>query len=244
MGKTINVRFFASQNAEDLYASVDSPKKVYVRQPANTEGLVFWLTFDKWQGGYEASAPIRADITMRVVDKKDAVLFEETLKSDYTNGDTIAEKKGPFSYEAIKELAADFEKAHGLKSYTDWRAFVLRDKDAFNNTDYNDNWLYWHVETLEQKILGKAEFLGQKCCFVEEKMKHKISGKEWTSYELMDDKKEITLALCGYEFDDSLIINRDGVNKGESLGSKIAMAEKQSAEKPRNVQSMSNREVR
>lgn len=236
MGKIINVRFLGSQDAEDLYVSVDSPRKVYVRHPANVDGVVFWLTSNKWQGGYEASAPIRADITMRVVDKKDKVLFEETLKPDFTNGDTSAEKKGPFSYEAIKELAANFEKEHGLKPHEAWRDFVLQDKEAFNNKDYNDNWLYWHVESLGKKVLGDAEVLGQKFYFVEEKMKHKISGKEWTSYDLMDEKKEITIALCGYEFDNVLTAERGNANKAEALVDKIAAAERSKAVVSKGVQ--------
>lgn len=220
--KVINVHYMSTQSAEDLFVSVDNPRRVYVRQPANVDNLVFWHTSSKWQGGYEADCPIRADITMRVVDKVNKVLFEETLKPDDWNGGTSAEKKGPFSYEAIKALAAAFEKTHGLKPYEAWRDFVLQDKEVFNNTDYNDNWMYWHVEKLEQKILDKAEVLGQKCCFVAEKMRHKISGREWTSYELMDEKRECTLALCGYEFQNVLL--------KEPLCSKIDRAEKVSRE--------------
>ena len=103
----ITVKFKKSQRGvgEDVYWSPER-KKCYIRQETNIEDprAVFWLTCTKgsdscgWSG-YEASAPIRAGITMKATGP-DGEYYEETLVPIHENGeDTMAIKKGKFSWE-------------------------------------------------------------------------------------------------------------------------------------------------
>ena len=109
MGKEIKVRYYSEQGAEELYKNIEN-NRVYVRQPANVPEIVFWLTSNKWQGGYEADCPIKAGITMIVVDKNENELYRETLVEDNWNSGSSASKKAPFLYEAEKEYAIEYAK--------------------------------------------------------------------------------------------------------------------------------------
>ena len=220
--KTIRVRYKATQGAEDLYVSVDKPHRVYARQEANVDDIVFWHSTSKWVGGYEADCPIREGIAFCVVDRDDKVLFEEVMRNDTWNGGTSAVKKGPFYNEVLKALADEFEKEHGLVPYEVWRDALVADKEKHGYSGYRDNWMYWETERLEKKVLGETKILGEKCFYVEEHMKHKIYGREWMEYLLMDKDKELTLALCGYELDNvrSLV-----VGKKETLNAQIRAAD-------------------
>ena len=139
MVRILTVRYKFTQNAEDLYWCPET-KKMYIRQPANVDSIVFWLTSTKWTGGYEADCPIREGITMRVIDKEENILFEETLEKDDWNGGTSAKKVGDFADEAIKKIAAELN--DGLTDYYEWKEWVLADKEKFGNKDYDDNWLF------------------------------------------------------------------------------------------------------
>lgn len=100
---TRTVRFMAEQNAEDLYRCIDNGQ-VYIRQRCD-EDHVRWLTANKWQGGYEASCPMKEGIVIRVVDKDGTVLFEETLVHNEWYESTVAVKKGGFFDEEIQKVA-------------------------------------------------------------------------------------------------------------------------------------------
>lgn len=219
--KTIKVRYKATQGAEDLYVSVDKPHRVYARQEANVDDIVFWHSTNKWVGGYEADCPIREGIAFCVVDRDDKVLFEEVMRNDTWNGGTSAAKKGPFYNEALKALADEFEQGNGLASYEEWRDALVADKEKHGYAGYRDNWMYWETECLKKKVLGETNVLGDKCFYVEEHMKHKISGREWMECLLMDKNKEFTLALCGYKLDNvrSLL-----AGEKESLNTQIKVA--------------------
>ncbi len=203
MGRMIEVRFYDQQGAEDLFVTTDGSRRVYVRQPSNADGLVFWYTSSKWRGGYEASGHIADGITMRVVNQAKKVLFEEVLEKDNWNGGTSAKKVGPFSREALKPFLENCPAVQGLRSHEEWRDMLLQEKEAFNNVDYDDNWLYWDTEELSTSVLEKFEDgLGETCYLVAEQMRHKVSDREWTLFKVVDESKELTLALCGYAFDD------------------------------------------
>ena len=121
--RVIEVKFKCQQDAEDLFYSPET-HKVYARQRSNATGVVFWCTTSKWSRGYEASCRIREGITMRVLDYKDRVCFEETLVHDDWNGGTSAEKKGPFSDEILKAISEEVAKEYNLKRYEDWSKWL------------------------------------------------------------------------------------------------------------------------
>lgn len=227
MDKCIKVRFLATQGAEDLFVTVDKPRRVYARQLSNVGDIVYWCSTTKWKGGYEADCPIGPGVAFSVVDKDDRVIFEEIMEYDAWNSGTRAIKKGPFYSEALKTLSAEFEKEHDLKPYKAWRDVMVADKDKYGYSGYRDNWMYCEAESVDKRILDEANVFGQKCFYIEEHMRHKISGREWMEYSLVDEKEETVLALCGYEVDN---VQPLMIYKKESLSDKIADAKSKSNE--------------
>lgn len=190
------VVFYGEQGAEDLYRCKEN-KKIYVRQPANVDSIVFWLTSSKWQGGYEADCPLKEGMVMRVVDKSGHVLFEEKLEKDNWNGGTSAKKVGDFSGEAIKKIAESM--AEGLSSHSEWKDLLMKEKEKAGNTDYDENWLYYYYDCVKETVLGIAYYLGEKVYLVKHDCRHKICGIEWSEFLVLTESKLDCLAIAGYE---------------------------------------------
>ncbi len=101
------LRFKTSQRGtgEDVYYC-KATKRCYIRQETNITDppAVFWLSCTKgsdhcgWSG-YEASAPLRAGLVMRVLKKDGSVDFEEIIEQNGWAQDTPAKKVAPFSWE-------------------------------------------------------------------------------------------------------------------------------------------------
>jgi len=163
------------------------------------DDIVFWYTTCKWSQGYEADCPIRAGITMRVLDYKGKVRFRETLEPDTWNGGTSAKKKGRFYDETLKKLARSVERQNRLKSYEDWSKWLCSFQERFGNKDYRDNWLHWNVLTVSDEKIAEYELLDGPAYLYKQTRKHEICGKEWVEYEIRD-KDDDVLAICGYKF--------------------------------------------
>lgn len=176
--KVIEVRFKCQQGAEDLFYSPET-KRVYARQRANVDDIVFWTTTSKWSQGYEADCPIREGITMRVIDYKGQACFEETLEKDTWNGGTSAEKKGPFYDEVLKAHARDAEDHYRLKTYEQWKEWLCSYQEQYGYKGYYDNWLYWEVQTVVEKEIERYELFDGPAYLYKQTMKHKICGKKW-----------------------------------------------------------------
>lgn len=192
--KEITVRYFASQSAEDLYRCAESGA-VFVRQPCDDE-YVRWLTSSKWQGGYEASFPLRDGVIIRAVDSVGNLLFCETVKKADGYADTVAEKTGPFSYEAIEALATDIAKRFNLASYYDWKNWLLKEAEAAGYDGYCDNWLY-DAEYEALVKIAKMDFLGVSVYVISQRAKHRKCGKAWTDYEIRTVDLSTCVAICG-----------------------------------------------
>lgn len=197
-GRILTVTFKTTQDAEDLFYCKET-KKVYARQPANVDDIVFWLTTCKWTGGYEADCPIREGITMRVVDKFGEVLFEEKLEKDTWNGGTSAKKVGEFRRESVNRICSTYAAEHGLTSYEEWKKRLTEDVEKHQYKDYVDNWLYWERFELGRAVVADACILGETYKIVRFKCRHRISGKTWEETELYDAKQEICEGICGYK---------------------------------------------
>lgn len=196
--RVLQVRFKETQSAEDLYYCPET-KKVYVRQPSNVSDKVLWYTSSKWTSGYEANCPIKAGITMQVVDEFYNVLFEETLETDEWNGGTSAKKVGEFRRESINRICSAYASEHGLSSYEEWKKWLNEDIEKYQYKDYVDNWLYCERFELGRIVLADVDVIGVHCVIVRCKCKHRISGKTWEETELYDEKKGICEGVCGYK---------------------------------------------
>lgn len=200
MGKEIKVRYYGEQGAEELYKNIEN-NRVYVRQPANVPEIVFWLTSNKWQGGYEADCPIKAGITMIVVDKNENELYRETLAEDNWNSGSSASKKAPFLYEAEKEYASEYAKEHDLFSHQKWYDWLLRFKTEFGYDGYDDNWIYCSSCILEHSIVDEKKILGKEYQIVMDKQQHEICSRTWSGLYLIEKGSDIASEICGYKFD-------------------------------------------
>lgn len=198
MQKIITVRFFATQNCEDLFKNVETGK-VYARQPSPEKGVTYWYTTSKWSGGYEASGHIKAGIVMRVVDTAGNILFEEELQK-INDSLTFAYKKGPFMSEAIKSTAHKYANAMRLTPHQDWRKILTQEKDKVGYAGYIDNWLYAEHNTTHRAVIDTVSILGKEKKIVTEKCRHKLCGLEWLTVIVTDESTEITEEICGYLF--------------------------------------------
>ena len=193
---TRTVRYFASQNAEDLY-QCEETGGVYIRQKCD-ERYVRWLTASKWQGGYEADCSLREGIIIHAVNRSGSVLFrEETIKVDgYMDAD--AEKAGAFSGDAIIALAEDIRKRFDLETYEEWKDWLMREAAAAGFEGYDDNWLYDNEYEKPEKI-AKMDFLGVSVYAVAQRAKHRRCGKKWTGYEIRTADLSTCVAICGFD---------------------------------------------
>ncbi len=192
------VRYFASQSGEDLYRCEESGG-VYIRQECDDQ-YVRWLTSSKWQGGYEASCPMREGIIIRVVDRGGSTLFEETVVKADGYMDTVAEKVGAFSREAIMALEEDIRKRFDLEVYDEWKSWLMKEAEAAGYDGYCENWIY-DAEYEDPVKIAKMDFLGVSVYAVAQTAKHRKCGKSWTDYEIRTVDLSTCVAICGYVFE-------------------------------------------
>ena len=194
--KNIFVRFMANQGAEDLFFCSDN-KRVYCRQPSNDSSKVTWLTTSKWQGGYEASAPLRSDIVVNVVDKKGNVLFTEQ-----NNDFELSERNYLFSREQIRALSISLAYKFHLSTFNEWKSNLLKIKieRGFNDECSDNTWLYCKWNEIEREVLAEYYIYGVKHLrVVKSKQLHTLSGCVWYEYSSLYDDDTVS-DLIGYEF--------------------------------------------
>lgn len=195
-GNVRTVSFIGRQSAEDLYWCEETGE-IYIRQPCDDQH-VRWLTASKWTGGYEADCPMKSGLKMVIADKNGRTLYEELLKQEPYYMGSVAEKKAPFSYEAIKDLGKGIADNLKLISYEDWKAWLMASAEEHGYTGYYDNWLYAEVSREPMEKLDKKSCLGKTVWLTRQKITHKICGKIWTCFELWDENLEQCEEICGY----------------------------------------------
>lgn len=196
----IQVRWIEQHSAEDVYRRLDDPSRYIIRQPMPGNKQVRWLAATKWSGGYEADHSLKSGLLIHVLSNVGTVLFTEQLIADENASDPVAMKKGPFSYEIIKQLAEGVKTTYGLLSYDDWKQWLISYKEKAGNTGENDNWLFCETALREQttKIISYF-YLGRRCNLIHEKLRHKIAGCEWDAFTLVSENGLETVAICGYD---------------------------------------------
>ena len=202
MGKVIEVKFYAQQNAEELYIST-SGRKFYVRQPIQDTDRVLWTTASKWDGGYEADTPIKAGITIRVVSgakrREKITHFEELMEANPETGTVSAEKKEFFLSEQLANGKKAIIKSHDLHTYDQWSRWLLNETTRYDYTGYPENWLHFGTDRLEQEQVDTLNIFGHNYPVIATNWKHSICDKTWTVYEIQDAKGNI-VELCAYQY--------------------------------------------
>lgn len=203
MDNVRTVTFMASQRGvcEDLYRCEETGK-VYIRQTCD-EDYVRWLTSSKWTGGYEADCPMREGLMIHIVDKAGNLLFQEHISKVDGYSWTVAEKVGPFSWEAISSISDGIAKKYRLRSYEEWEAWLIANKKNDGFIGERDTWLYANVEYGKTKKIAQFNVLGKTVYATVESAVHGICGKRWTQYELRSKDMLDTLDLCGFQFEDN-----------------------------------------
>ncbi len=194
------VVFMADQRGvgEDLYRCKETGK-VYIRQECDEE-YVRWFTSEKWRGGYEASCPMREGLELRIVDKDGSLLFRESIVKAPGYSDTVAEKIAPFSWEAIRAMAAEQAQKLGLRDYYEWRDWLLKSAEEIGFDGEKDTWLYAKVERDPVEQIAKLSYLGKTVWLTAQNETHTVCGKQWTSYEIRSADLMTIEDLCGFIF--------------------------------------------
>lgn len=102
-GYVRHVRLIGEQTgvSEDVYR-IQETGRVCVRQWL-CDDLVRWCTATKWSGGYEADTPFKDGLMLIAVDDTGAEIGMEVTYQTQWNGEGLAEKELPFSWEAVPE---------------------------------------------------------------------------------------------------------------------------------------------
>lgn len=198
-GMVRTVHFMHEQGAEDLFRCEDNGR-VYVRQLCDKDH-VRWLTSVKWTGGYEADCPMKHGLTIKVVNRRGEVLFEEKITKKDGYWETVAVKTGPFSGEAIRQEAKAVAERSSLKSHNDWKSMMMRAAKKYEFTGYFENWCY-DAEYGPAKPLFHFEYLGIPAYCTVQSATHRVSGQKWKCVEIRDKSKLTVLEICGYAFEE------------------------------------------
>ena len=183
---------------EDLYRDKET-QRVYIRQECD-DSHVRWLTAIRWTGGYEADCHMKSGLVIRVTDKTGNVLFEERVTEQEGSDGTWAAKIGPFSWEATTAVSKEYAEKYGLSTYEEWKAWLMPDAERCGFKGYSENWLFAMSERGPVKEIAKVSFLGVAAVVTAQETRHKICGKSWLCYEVMNASLDTTFSICGYEF--------------------------------------------
>lgn len=102
-GYVRHVRLIGEQTgvSEDVYR-IQETGRVCVRQWL-CDDLVRWCTATKWSGGYEADTPLKDGLMLILVDGSGAEVGMEVTYQTPWNGQGLADKEFPFSWEPVPE---------------------------------------------------------------------------------------------------------------------------------------------
>lgn len=187
-------------HCEDLYQCKETGR-VFIRQEWD-DARVHWMTAIEWSGGYEADCHLRAGLRLRVVDRSGNTLFEEMTVQEEGDTGTWAKRVGPFSWEPPETLAKEYEQRLGLRSYEEWKSWLMAEAENSGFIGYAENWLYAMVERKAPEKIAKIDYLGLTAYVTVQEKLHNVCGKQWYSYEVMTADLSTCLAICGYRFEE------------------------------------------
>jgi|GEM_PF-1932670 len=156
-----------------------------------------WYTVYPTGGYWESDTPVKKEIIFQIVNKKGDVLFTES--------NSFRERPFTSVNIFIGNTAKAYAKEHNLADHEQWKQYMSScpEYEEFIKKDYRENWLYSKREVIETKILDSFTYLDFKYNIAEVKVKHKISGLEYLSYEiqlLSDDCGDMCGGdICGYK---------------------------------------------
>ena len=201
MNDVRTVSYFSTYDemTKELYRCEENGK-IYCRQkvPGNDK-QVRWLSTNKWRSGYEPDSPLKPGITIKVVDKRGQVVFEEVTKKTDDEEVSYAVKKHQFFSEEVKSIARREQK---IRVLTEHNVFCKMICDKMQDYDYKgdrDTWFYGScVEELSEAVVATYETLRGPVSVYAIKNRHKVTGQMFMEYILKDKKDETVFDICGY----------------------------------------------
>lgn len=160
-----------SGNCRQLFKGLED-KKIYSR----TESGLWYTVTDNYY--LENDCPI--DAKFIICDS------EGNIISDNNNYSSLDE--------FIKDNTKDITKQY--QDYYSWKKYILADKEKYNYTDYDENWLWGNSKEIRNKVEYTLNYLGQEIQIMRRCYEHKISGKRWT--EFTAEKNKINEKILGY----------------------------------------------
>lgn len=202
MGKTIvpkelTVRYLITQGCSDFYKS-EKTGRIYARKAAIDKRYVHWCTASRSCGGYEESSPLREGSVIHVVDGRGNLLFEETMERREKGISSMAEAKGYFASDRVKEIAMHYAKLFHLIPHEEWRKRLAYEKKKCDYDDDMDNWLYYEVKSNYASIVDSVKVLGEDTDIKISKYKHRVCNLEWFRFSVLNSRVSMREELCGY----------------------------------------------
>lgn len=160
--------------------------------------------FVRYENGewYFASKDFKADcivptnVTLQVMNRDGKVIFEEK------NGNV--EPEFEFTSVMAKKKASEIAEKYGLATYETWRKSLILDMKACEYKGYTDNWLYYETNKLRGITIDRFEYLGEKFVIEKRTMKHKICGRMWVEYLIINTSRQYIEAICGYDYSEKV----------------------------------------
>lgn len=205
MSKELVLKYKGTQRStgEDLFETVTERRKghrVYIRQECSDKDFVLWLTATKWEQGYEASSPLRGNVLVKVVDKHGKVIFEEHNGEREDGRIFPGLKLYPMSWEYIADIERAMMSKFGLKSFDEWKKWLLEKKDTVSYQGDDDSWLYSQIMTVSSSPAVIFEFYlygMSKLKVVKEAIVHKIAATAFEEFQIdaIDDEYSGTIGF-------------------------------------------------
>lgn len=197
ISKELTVRYLITQGCSDFYKS-EKTGRIYARKAALDKRYVQWCTASRSCGGYEESSPLRDGAVIRVIDDRGNLLFEELMEKRENGVSCMAEAKGYFASDRVKEIAIRYAELFHLISHDEWRKRLTCEKKRYDYDGDMDNWLYYEVKSNYTSIIDSVKVLGEDTKIKISKYKHRVCNLEWFRFSVMNSSASMREEMCGY----------------------------------------------
>lgn len=197
ISKELTVRYLITQGCSDFYKS-EKTGRIYARKAALDKRHVQWCTASRSCGGYEESSPLKEGSVIRVIDDRGNLLFEEQMEKRKNGVSCMAEAKGYFASDRVKEIAIRYAELFHLISHDEWRKRLACEKKRYDYDGDMDNWLYYEVKSNYTSIFDSVKVLGEDTKIIISKYKHRVCNLEWFRFSVMNSSASMREEMCGY----------------------------------------------
>ena len=187
--RTIKVKLLHEEPGFCLAVFKEIGKNKYYNRHHHFDG---WYTATK--DYFESDTRVKDDVVFEIMDYNGNLLFTDS-NSEPVWFLLTADKAKEYSAKFVSELS--------LKSYDEWKEWLLKEYGTYSDAGSRDNWLYGHLNHISYEEIDRYEYLGVKFTVFNERESHVFCGKEWRSVYIKDEYGYCA-AICGYLFDEEI----------------------------------------